>query len=192
MRLRLAMLLLAVAACDRARTEPTALPETERSAPQNLTIADQVALRDVRDTAGPFAIDADGVLWRIEERHRTRVVDHARRVVLHPDGPLVVREGTAPGETSLWLNGRELAPAPGADDQPFVLPDGRIVFVSTRTTVASVWILDGGEARQLTNVGLVAGRPLDGFVPPPVDGFELVDGRLEYDAPDRRVRLELP
>ena len=60
---------------------------------------------------------------------------------------VVARRGDAPGETDLWIvppNGeaRLLAPAPGPDDMPTALPDGRIAFVSARTTVASIWIVD--------------------------------------------------
>lgn len=81
---------------------------------------------------------------------------------------------------------RTLVGPEGNPDRPAISPDGQAVaFVWGRSGLASVWVIpfhaapppsgkDGstGEARQLTNVGLVAGggRP-DGFVPPPIDAL---------------------
>ncbi|MEQ8280710.1 MAG: hypothetical protein RMA76_39555 [Deltaproteobacteria bacterium] len=163
-----------------------AIPETERGPQHDLVIDDHVAFEDVRAADARWVVDHDGVLWRVTDGTKRRVLDHVLGLpVEHPAGPIVVREGQAPGDATLWLlaaEPRALTTGPG-DSMPFVLPDARVVFVSTRTTVASVWILDAQleEARQLTNVGLVAGRGLDGFVPTPAERFVYKDG-LTYDA----------
>ncbi len=85
-------------------------------------------------------------------------------------------------------------------DRPAVSPDGQwVAYVSGRTGIASVWIAPfiGGEAVQLTNVGLedhkVPGRPPEGFVAPPHGGPPRFDGEaLVWDAPDGAHRVELP
>jgi hypothetical protein len=113
------------------------------------------------------------------------------RAILADGSTVISRPGDEPGETELWYrpaNGGEarlLFPAPGADDRPTALPDGRLLFVSTRTTIASLWIGDPktGELIQLTNRGLAAGKPRVSFTPPP-DGELMLreDGTVEYDA----------
>jgi len=78
-------------------------------------------------------------------------------------------DGGVPGEA------RPLIQWTGTEDRPVVSPDGaRVAFVSGRTGLAAVWVLDlaSGDARQLTNVGLegsprAPGAPPEGFVPPP-------------------------
>ena len=116
------------------------------------------------------------------------------------DGAAVVsRRGDAPGETDLWIvpksgEARPLAPAPGADDLPTILPDGRVAFVSNRTTVASIWIADPktGTAVQLTNRGLAAGRELTGFVPTPMKRMAVEGGALVYESsPGRWWSIDL-
>jgi len=99
------------------------------------------------------------------------------------------RKGAAPGESDLWLvsrtgEARAIASAPGADDMPLILGDGRVAFVSTRSTLASIWIFDPrtGEATQLTNRGLVAGKPREGFVPPPMERWTTVGEELRYES----------
>ncbi|MBI3205442.1 MAG: hypothetical protein HYZ29_28135 [Myxococcales bacterium] len=94
------------------------------------------------------------------------------------------RAGAEPGESDLWsvdANGSAapLAAAPGPDEGPVALPDGRVAFVSGRSTVMSVWLVDPSTAQttQLTNRGLRAGTPWSSFVPPPAHGLE-VDGRM--------------
>ncbi len=172
-----------------------AIPETERGPRRDVVIDDQVAFSDVRAADARWVVDHDGVLWRVTDGTKRRVLDRVLGVpVAHPAGPIVVREGEAPGDSTLWLladEPRALTAGPG-DSMPFVLPDARVVFVSTRTTVASVWILDAqlAEARQLTNVGLVAGRGLDGFVPTPAERFEW-KGLLTFDAGDGRYHLDV-
>jgi hypothetical protein len=184
------LVLLLALGCDRARTADRSIPETERSAPIHLAVRGHVVLPDVRDLSERYVVDRDRVLWRRDGDHRRRITDRVRRVpVEHPAGLVVVRESHQLGASDLWLVGassRALSPAPGSDDMPYVLPDGRVVFVSTRTTVASVWIFDDLDAppRQLTNVGLRAGRPLVGFVPTPSVGFAVERGHLVYDGID--------
>jgi Tol biopolymer transport system component len=106
------------------------------------------------------------------------------------DRSLVVsRRGDAPGETDLWLipekgEPRALAAAEGSDDMPVVMSDGKIAFVSTRSTIASIWILDpiSGKASQLTNRGLVAGKKREGFVPPPMQSMTAHGSELRYES----------
>src|SRR5258706_5177445 len=57
---------------------------------------------------------------------------------------VVSRAGDEPGESDLFVfevdgRFRALAPAPGPDDLPTALPDGRIAFVSGRTGLASLY-----------------------------------------------------
>ena len=98
------------------------------------------------------------------------------------------RAGAEPGESDLWLvdasgSAAPLAPAPGPDEKPVALPDGRVAFVSGRSTVMSLWVVEPTteNATQLTNHGLVAGKLGSGFIPPPSGGLR-VDGRtLSYE-----------
>lgn len=110
------------------------------------------------------------------------------------------RTGDEPGESDLWLveadgSAAPLCPAPGPDELPLAMPDGRVVFMSGRTTVTSLWIADPrtGVATQLTNHGLVAGKPWKSFVPPPSgDSARVEDGAIVYDDGSGRVwRVEL-
>lgn len=78
---------------------------------------------------------------------------------------LPLEEGAQPRALTDW---------PGAEDRPVFSPDGaRVAFFSGRTGWASLWVLDleGGEPRQLTNVGIedqprIVGQAPVGFVPP--------------------------
>lgn len=116
-----------------------------------------------------------------------RALDNVRASVALDGGRLLVSRSTDVGESDLWIVPRDrkrpraLAAAHGADEMPFVLSDGRIVFVSTRTGVASLWIVnqDGTGLRQLTNVGVRASDPR--FVPPPVAYLEQRGARVFYD-----------
>lgn len=113
--------------------------------------------------------------------------------------------GDEPGETELYFQpaptsreaARVIFPAPGADDRPTLLPDGRLLFVSTRTTIASLWIGDlaTGELTQLTNRGLAAGKSREGmtFTPPPHGPITFADRKtIEYDAGGgRTVRVAI-
>jgi hypothetical protein len=94
-------------------------------------------------------------------------------------------DGEHAHETSVGfidLKGRVkvLADGPGVDATPSISPDGKtVVFVSGRTTVASFYVttVDGGEPKQLTNIGLEShmlfGGPPKGFVPPPVSSHHM-------------------
>lgn len=93
-----------------------------------------------------------------------------------------------PGESDLWLveasgAAASLAAAQGPDEMPMALPDGRVAFVSGRTTVASLWIVEpsSGLVVQITNRGLVAGKPWSGFVPPPARDVRISASALSYD-----------
>jgi hypothetical protein len=114
---------------------------------------------------------------------------HGAHAVL-ADGKIVVaRLGEEPGESDLWIVTKDGAPrtlcvAPGPDEQPFALSDGRVLFVSARTSVASLWVADvaTGECAQLTNRGMRAGGPRDGFVPPPEGEVREDRNSIVYDA----------
>ena len=171
-----ALSLLLVLACDDPR--PALLPETDHRA------LSPVELDDLR-------VDEDGVLWRQANGISTKLLEGvAGTPVISADRSIVVsRRGDAPGETDLWLvpasgEPRALAPAAGPDDQPTLLGDGRIAFVSARTTVASIWIVDPrtGVASQLTNRGLAAGRNMSGFVPTPMMRMSAVKNELRYES----------
>ena len=107
------------------------------------------------------------------------------------------RAGDEPGESDLTLvsaNGtqRVLAAGPGPDDLPTLLTDGRIAFVSGRTGVASLFVVDpkDDDVVQLTNRGLRRVTP--DFVPPPVRRIEVAREFVEYDAGrGQRWRVEI-
>lgn len=116
-----------------------------------------------------------------------------------PGATIVSRADGTPGESDLWLipvdpeaPERRLFPGPGADERPTLLPDGRVTFVSTRSTVPSLWLGDlrTGALVQLTNRGLSAGRGLVGLVPPPHGPIAVDGGALSWDA-GGGVRVEL-
>lgn len=139
----------------------------------------------------------------VDEKKRLALVKRDRRVTLLDevegkpavlrDGSVVVARATDPGESDLWvatIDGqppRPLTKAPGADGHPFVLEDGRVWFLSSRTGVTSVFVLDPatGETTQLTNQGQQPGQLSDDFVPPPALGEPWQEGRrVFYDAGD--------
>lgn len=135
---------------------------------------------------------ADGELVRVRGAEETVVMEHATGEMadLGDRGIVVVAETPSALESDLFLvrAGREpeaLAPAPGFDERPVALPDGRLLFVSTRTTVASLWLIDAGSGEppiQVTNRGLAAGGPMDGFVPGPSGEVIVSPGKVAYDA----------
>ena len=152
------------------------------------------------------------------------VVDgHARLVIdgeATPVGPLVERPVVAPNGTRVVLARRpgdfecsvleawslqrgrwtsRVLEADGCPDRAAMSGD-RVAFVSGRTGIASLWVVDfgGGDAVQLTNLGLESapptpGRAPTGFVAPPHLGPPRFDGRdLVWDAPDGPHRMALP
>lgn len=149
-----------------------------------------------RGPEATFAVDAEQRLLRLDPAAARPLLSNAAgKPAPLADGSVVVARATSPGETDLWHVSREgharaISPAPGPDDLPFALADGRIVFVSGRTTVASLWIVDpsSSQATQLTNRGLVAGKPMSGFVPPPTLVLEATASELVYDAGGGDVR----
>jgi hypothetical protein len=135
-------------------------------------------------------VTEQGDLERIGAAGRALV---ATRVLGEPallaDGSVVVAQlGNEPGESDLqWL--REgttaaLAPAAGPDELPIALPDGRVAFVSGRTGLASLWVIDleTQSLQQLTNVGRT--RVDAEFVPPPVRDVTVDAEAVRYDAGD--------
>ena len=88
--------------------------------------------------------------------------------------------------------------AGSSESRPLFTPDDRaVIFVSGRGGLASLWRapIEGGPARQLTNVGLRAqgGRLPKGFVPPPPDVAAMHwEGAhtLVYTAAGRAVRVD--
>ena len=103
---------------------------------------------------------------------------------------IVAARQTEPGESDLWIltaDGqppRALAAAPGADDSAFVLDDGRVLFVSGRTGVASLWVVAADPAatpRQLTNQGQRPGALTSSCVPPPAGPLRQQGSTVVYD-----------
>lgn len=148
-----------------------------------------------------LVVGTDGVLSRFDGASTTPLTDRVAGAPARlPNGDLVVsRLGAEPGESDLHVlpvRGpmRALAPAPGPDDLPTALSDGRIAFVSGRTSVASLFVLhpDTGALTQLTNRGLIAGRPWRNFVPLPAETLGEREGQLEYlDGAGRTWRVDL-
>ncbi len=134
---------------------------------------------------GYWAVLANGSLVRVQNGIRSKI---AEEVVGTPSvvGEQVVfaRSAGAPGETDLWrYDSKSVAPlvvTPGPDHDPLLLPDGRVVFVSGRTGVASLWLWEAGEQRQLTNVGAVPGV-LSGRVPVPESPMRFENESVRYE-----------
>ncbi len=155
----------------------------------------------VRGDGATFAVTRAGVLWKVVRGEANKLLDHALgRPAVLASGDVVVARGTGePGQSDLWLVPREgaarpLVVSPGPDESPIALPDGRIVFVSGRTTIASLFVFEpgSGRTRQLTNRGLVAGGARVGFVPPPLEVIEANDDQITYDAGDGEIwRVDL-
>jgi hypothetical protein len=152
---------------------------------------------DVRTAAlgedAVFAVTSGGLLVRIDGAGDKVLFDRARGkpTVLADGSVAVARAGSEPGETDIWLAtaggvARPIAAGPGPDDLPIALPDGRLAFVSGRSGIASLWIADPSTnmARQLTNRGLTPGKPLTGFVPPPLEVLGVSATEIRYDAGD--------
>ena len=153
------------------------------------------ALIEGRGGTFAYVVDEAGALWRVGEARRARLLDGVLAApVPAPGGLLVTRRAEEPGRSAVWqLPEGAAARLLVADaERPCPLPDGRLAFVSTRTSVASVWLLEATGPVQLTNVGLAAGRPLTGFVPPPAAWLGCDAEALAWDAGDGATwRLEL-
>lgn len=82
------------------------------------------------------------------------------------------------------------------DDIPVWSPDGtQILFVSGRTGVASLWMVDGSNLTQVTNKGIIGGqgKPPAGFIPVPVFDKALVwpeQGKLYLHSGDELWLLQ--
>lgn len=101
-------------------------------------------------------------------------------VAWHPDSKLLFyakRDDANDDESDIWVlnlatrKERQLTRKSGHHSQPVVSPDGdRILFVSTRTAVGSLWLFDlrTNSEVQVTNQGLTTGRGRpESFVPLP-------------------------
>ncbi len=159
--------------------------------------------REARSVGNSVALlDGEGTLRLREPNGRERVLAQKVGGDLFPTAKgdalvATLQPGDALHETSVGiidLKGRVkvLADGPGVDATPAISPDGKtVVFVSGRTTVASFYVttVDGGEPRQLTNVGLENWMLFEAvpatFVPPPVSSHHmewLSDDVLRYNA----------
>ena len=146
-------------------------------------------------------VDDDARLVLVEGETRAPLLDAVvGRPALLDDARVIAARATDLGESDLWIvpvdgsRPRALAAHAGADGQPFVLDDGRVLFVSDRTGVASVYVVgaDGRGLAQLTNASARPGALGGAFVPPPVLWLEQRGAVVAYDAGDRVVRLEVP
>jgi hypothetical protein len=113
------------------------------------------------------------------------------------DGRVIAARETEPGESDLWVLDpdapakppRALAASEGSNELPFVLADGRVLFVSGRTGVAALFVVDpaGGEPTQLTNRNARPGALGTDFVPvylgddPPTQEGDVVTWRSGDD-----------
>lgn len=160
---------------------------------------------DARYQAGTLmVVESDRILYRVSRAARTPVLDRvAGYLGLLSDGALVVPRASMTGGvegSDLWLVPPEgeisvFSAAQGYDYCPVDLRDGRLVFVSTRSTVVALWlgVLCTGEVRQLTNRGLRAGQGMAGFVPPPgcCEDVAFADGTLTYAVEQSTVTVPI-
>jgi WD40 repeat protein len=113
-----------------------------------------------------------------------------------PDGQQIayVQQPTYDHGT-LWLRDLRTGKTRTLDAQawglatPFFHPDGHaLIFVSSRTGIASLWRIDlpDGKPRQITNIGIEVGSGLpDHFVPPPFMARLIWAGNwIAFDASD--------
>ena len=159
-----------------------------------------------------LTVDATRTLWVTDGERTARLLDGVLGVPVLRTDAVVAARATAPGESDLWLvplgapaadatetrraPPRALAAQHGADGQPFVLDDGRVLFVSDRTGVASVFLVDPARdlhrAAQLTNVGERPGALSPAFVRPPVSWIAQDGARVRYVDGDRERTLDVP
>lgn len=184
-----------LAACTTAVVEERARPESDERPLATFHV-------DGVDVQGRAALTLeDGRVLIIDARDALRfasskrpLLDGVRAVADLRDGRVVASRSTDVGESDLWLvplqprDGppRALAAEKGADEMPLVLDDGRVLFVSTRSSVASLWIVapDGTSLRQLTNADARPGALGAAFVPSPVEYVASEGARVTYDAGD--------
>lgn len=199
------LVVTSLCACNASDRQPEPEAVLEQRAPiraesdeeptYRLSVDGRPARDDVRAaTTAPgavFATTKNGDLVRIDAEGQRALLTGARgKPAVLDDGSVAVsRDIEDTGETDLWLvpergAPRALASHPGPDDMPIAIPDGRIAFVSSRTTIASLFVFDprDGSLRQLTNHGLSAGKPLTGFVPPPLTVESVTEREIVYDA----------
>jgi hypothetical protein len=128
---------------------------------------------------------------------RERSIDEVRPHAVLADGRRVEVRSSGMGESELFLvdahGARPIASAPGPDDAPLALSDGRVAFVSGRTGIASVYVVDvaTGALAPLTNVDVKRAKD-PRFVPPPIRALEEKSGALEWTSRRGRERVVLP
>ncbi|MGI5862696.1 MAG: TolB family protein [Myxococcales bacterium] len=172
--------------------------------------------RKLAEGVGAAAYAPDGAILYVQGESLIELDLEGPRVVaekvapdfaLDPSGETlaVVRLGEPGGGTAIDLLSRKSGEAKrlvgpdGLNGTPVFSPDGdRIAFSSTRTGVASVFVVrrDGAGLRQVTNKGIKAGRGVLGpdFIPPIESrrGLRFVDGSvLEYRGADGLWRVNL-
>lgn len=166
-------------------------------------VAREFKYREARSVGNNVALlDGEGNLRLREPNGRERVLAQKVGGDLFPTAKgdalvATMQPGDTLHETSVAfidMKGRVkvVADGPGVDATPAISPDGKtVVFVSGRTTVASFYVttVDGGEPKQLTNVGLENWMLFEAvppsFVPPPVSSHHmewLSDDVLRYNA----------
>ncbi|MEW5852640.1 MAG: hypothetical protein AB2A00_27900 [Myxococcota bacterium] len=176
-------------------------PETDQPRVQPAHFDDGVARLDLGHVRAS-AVLPDGRAVVVDEPGRLVLTDGVQRRVLLDavvgvpavlgDGKVLATRSEEPGQADLWIVEVDDAKArpwltwPGAEGQPTVLPDGRVLFVADRGGVASLYVanLDGSGWRQLTNHHARPGALGDRFVPPPVRVLRQEGSRVIYDAGD--------
>lgn len=142
---------------------------------------------------GALLVDDEARLSWVRKGVRQPLLDEVvGKPALLDDGRVVAARSTDPGESDLWLvtlDGappRALTATAGADGQPFVLADGRVLFVSDRSGVVALFVVDPStrEVTQLTNQGERPGALSERFVPTPVGEPWQEGARVFYDAGD--------
>jgi hypothetical protein len=173
-------------ACTAAVVEERARPESdERPVATFLVDNERIQARSALtlDDGRVLLVDTDDALRFAHAR--TALLDRVRAVVPGRPGTVVASRSTDIGESDLWLvtldrstPPRAIAAERGADEMPLVLDDGRVLFASTRTGRASLWIaqLDGSGLRQIEGA------------PPPVSYVSHHGTQVTYDAGEGDVR----
>lgn len=175
-----------LAACTAAVVEDRAHPESDERPLSTFTIngsAVRARAALTLDDGRVLVVDADDALRFADAP--TPLLDRVRSVVDAGNGRVVASRSTDVGESDLWLVAldrssppRAIAAALGADEMPLVLDDGRVLFASTRSGRASLWIshLDGSSLRPIPDA------------PPPVAYVRVAGTKVTYDAGDGDLR----